>query len=300
MKSSFGFILSLLLLLNSIVPPDRSSQARVFHPEALHADAGACLADAETFTPAPITWNPVEVECPVCKTKNVFLQWISYGNYIYQYPSKYQLIFWPHTDSPAWYSCKKCRLTTFMGDFADIPQDKIPALREALKGVTLPPQKERSMEASMEKPPYLELPTSARLVAAEKVYRALGHTKDEFWDNFYRVMGYHFDQEKKVAEADEARRKSLAIIERTLADKTKEGVRKELLYVSGAMRHFLRDDAGALRDFEAAKKLTYSDKDSNPENNKGADAYLSKLIDEYIEMLRKGEGPRTMKAAGAH
>jgi len=187
-----------------------------------------------------------------------------------------------------------------MGDFATIPQDKLPAVREALKDVTLPQQKERPAEPTWENATYKELPVSARLVVAEKVYRALGRTEDEFWDHFYRVLGYHFDAEEKKAEADGARRKSLAIIERTLADKSKEGVRKELLYISGAVKHFLRDDTGALADFEAAKKLTYSNQNDKPENNKGFDGYLSKLIDEYIEMLRKGEGPRTMKGGGGH
>lgn len=238
---------------------------------------------------APITWNPVEVECPICKTKNIFLEWGSYGNYIYMYPSKYQLIFWPYTDGAAWYSCKKCKLTTFMEDFKDIPADKIQALRQALKDVSLPPQKERSTEQSMENPPYLELPTSARLVVAEKVYRTLGRTEDEFWSHFYRVMAYHFDADERSAEADEARRKALAITERMIADKANEGMQKELLYVAGAMKHFLRDDAGALKYFEQAKRLTYVSKELKPEDNKGYDGYLSKLIDDYIEALRKGK-----------
>ena len=298
MKSSFGFVLSLLLLLNSAAPPDRPSRARTFQPQAFHAHEAAC--SVETLSPLPITWFPTEVECPVCKTKNVFLEVGSYGSYIYQDPSKYQLVFWPYTDSPSWYSCKKCRLTAFMGDFAKIPEDKIPAVREALKDVKLPPQKERPLELSYENATYLELPVTARLIVAEKVYRALGLTQDEFWDHFYRVLGYHFDAEDKRAEADDARRKSLAIIERALADKSKEGARKELLYVSGAMKHFLRDDTGALADFEAAKKLTYSDPSAKPEESKGFDGYISKLIDEYIEMLRKGTGPRTKKADGSH
>ena len=302
MKNSPGFILSLLLLLSLGASSGSKVEANFSAPERLSMlhEHEACSLDGENFLPAPITWNPVEVECPVCQTTNVFLQWGSYGSYIYLYPSKYQLVFWPHTDSPAWYSCKKCRLTAFMEDFKTIPQDKIPALREALKNVNLPPQKERSTEASMENPPYLELPTSARLVVAEKVYRTLGKTDDEFWSQFYRVMGYHFGEEEKKAEADEARRKALAITEHVLADKASDGIRKEQLYISGALKHFLRDDAGALRDFEAAKKLTYSDKNNKPENNKGYDDYLSKLIDEYIEMLHKGAGPRTKSADSGH
>lgn len=302
MKNSLGFILCLLLLLSLGAVSGRRIQADFSAPEAfsmLHAHE-ACSLDGENFLPAPITWNPVEVECPVCQTKNIFMQWGSYGGYIYQFPSKYQLVFWPHTDSAAWYSCKKCRLTAFMEDFKTIPQDKIPALREALKDVKLPPQKERSTEASMADPPYLELPTSARLVVAEKVYRTLGKTDDEFWSHFYRVMGYHFDGNDKKAEADEARRKSLSITERVLADKASDGIRKEQLYISGALKHYLRDDASALRDFEAAKKLTYADKNNKPENNKGYNEYLSRLIDEYIEMLHKGAGPRTKSADEGH
>jgi hypothetical protein len=298
MKSSFGFVLSLLLLLNPAAPHGHSPQARISRPQTFHAHEAVC--PSETLSPAAITWSPVEVECPVCQTKNIFLEVMSYGNYIYGYPSKYQMVFWPYTDGAAWYSCKKCRLTAFMGDFAGIPQDKIPAVREALKDVKLPPQKERPAEPTWENATYRELPVAARLVAAEKVYRALGQTGDEFWDHFYRVLGYHFDAEEKKAEADETRRKSLAIVARALADKGKEGVRKELLYISGAMKHYLRDDAGALGDFEAAKKLTYFDQNAKPENNTGFDGYLSKLIDEYIEMLRKGEGPRTKKTGGGH
>ena len=120
-------------------------------------------------------------------------------------------------------------------------------------------------------------------------------TDDNFWNHFYRVMGYHLDYEKKHNEAEEARRKALAITERLLADNKNDGRRKELLYVSGAMRHFLRDDTGAMKDFENAEKLKYSVKDSKEEDNKGYDEYLSHLIKDYIKMIREGKGPRDQK-----
>ena len=123
--------------------------------------------------PLAITWSPKEFECPVCKTKNIFLVWGSYGSYIYEFPSKYQLVFWPYTDDAAWYSCKKCRLTIFMGDFDTIPAEKIAELRKTLEATTLPRQLERSPKESMEHPPYLEIPMSAKLAVAERVYRSL-------------------------------------------------------------------------------------------------------------------------------
>jgi len=215
--------------------------------------------------------------------------WGSYGNYIYQFPSKYQLVFWPYTDDDAWYSCRKCRLTIFMGDFESIPAEKIPDLNKALAATTLPPQPERPTRESLNHPPYLEIPMSAKLVVAEKVYQALGRTDADFWNHFYRVVGYH---SSTPVEADQARQKSIAITEKLLADKANEGRRKELLYVLGAMRHFVGNDPAALKSFEEAGKIRYESKDLKPEQNKGYDDYLSKLISEYIEMIHKGEGPR--------
>jgi hypothetical protein len=295
LRSIFGTILFLALAAQSVAALDVTAERA--RPSLTVETQAACDMTGEHFSHAAITWSPVEVECPVCKTKNIFLQWGSYGSYIYQFPSKYQLIFWPYTEGAAWYSCKKCRLTAFMDDFKEIPAAKIPELREMLQHVSLPPQKQRSDKESMDNPPYLEISSAARLVVAEKVYRTLGRTEDDFWNHFYRVMGYHFAGDEMHAEADVARRKSLAVTERLLADKTDEGRRKELLYISGAMRHFLRDDAGALKDFDEAKKLKFSDKSLKPEDNDGFNGYLSKLIDEYIEMLRKGEGPRTKSAS---
>ncbi len=43
------------------------------------------------------TWADKEFVCPVCKTQNTFGVIMSYGTYIYQWPSKYQFIFWPMT-----------------------------------------------------------------------------------------------------------------------------------------------------------------------------------------------------------
>ena len=247
-----------------------------------------------------ITWFPEVIECPVCKTKNVFLQVGSYGNYIYHYPTKYQLIFWPFTDSPSWYSCKKCRYTSFMGSFSTPPADKLDDLRKVLAAVSLPEQKDMSEKDAREHPPYLALPVSARMLVAEKVQRTLGETDEEFWSHFYRVLGYHFAEEQKSGEADEAREKALAITEKMLADKKNDGQRKELLYVAGAMKHFLSDDEAAKKLLMAASTLTFSNKQLDDEQNKNYDEYLSTLIKEYLDMLNKGEGPAKMKDKSAH
>jgi len=239
-----------------------------------------------------ITWSPAEIECPICKTKNTFMVWGSYGSYIYQFPSKYQLVFWPHTDSQSWYSCQKCRYTAFMGNFADFPQEKIAELQKLLEGERLSPQKGKQYEEVGKIAPYLSIPVSDRLRVIEKIDRLLGHTGDQYLSHFYRVLAYHLAAEQKQTDADEARRKVLSINERQLNDKANEGLQKDLMFIAGAMHHFLRDDVQALKDFEAAKKLKYANGSLKAEQNKNYNEYLSHLIDEYLDLIRKGKGPR--------
>ena len=238
---------------------------------------------AKPVMPSFTTWAEQEFTCPVSKTKNTFQVVLSFGSYIYQWPEKYQLIFFPFTTSEVLYSCKKCHLTTFMGDFADISKDKLDGLRQALKGVTLTAAKQ-----------YTEIPMSDRLTVAEKVYRAMGETSDEVWSHFYRVAGYHFQGEKKTAEADGARRKALEIVTRQLAVAAADG-RKPLLYISAAMHHFLREDEAALKGFEQVKNTKYAVKDLDEKRNANGEAYLNKLTDEYLELIKQKKYPRDAK-----
>jgi hypothetical protein len=236
------------------------------------------LAPAASAT----TWGEQEFTCPVCKTKNTFLVVMSYGSYIYQWPSKFELIFWPLTDSPTVYTCKKCHVSAFMWDFDGLPQEKHAELRKRLEGFKLDYTGERTEHYKGAE--YLRIPSTQRLLAAEQTYQVLGRD-DEFWCRFYRTLGNHYESHKQQAQADEARRKALAIAERMLADKARAGERKELLFITGAMRHFLRDDQGALKDFREAEGLKYESREMGPEKSKNYDAYLSDLLRQYFELL---------------
>jgi hypothetical protein len=182
-----------------------------------------------------------------------------------------------------------------MGDFEQIPPDKIAELRKVLETTSLPAQPEREVKSRADMPPYLDIPTVARVLVAEQVYKTLGSTDDEFWNHFYRVLAYHYEANGKSAEAEVARRKSIAITEKLLKARP-DGTRKQLLYVLGAMRHFTSDDTGALKALEEAAALTYKHAERTAEENTGYDGYLSEVIKEYVAMLKKGDGPRTNKA----
>lgn len=103
------------------------------------------------------------------------------------------------------------------------------------------------------------------------------------------MTGYHFEKENKQAEAKAARKKALALAEKMLGQKENVGIRKELLVISGAMRHLLKDDKGALANFEEARKLNYENKKMKGEDSEGLDTYLGDLAKEHIGKIRNPE-----------
>jgi len=223
------------------------------------------------------TWSPKDFTCPDCSTVNTFQVIMSYGSYIYQWPSKFQYIYWPLTDTNVVYSCKKCRLTCFMWDYEKFPKEKLEEVRRKLQGIEIE-----------EKDDYAKIPMSQRLAAAERVYGVLGRD-EEFWCRFYRVLGYHFEAERKADEAKAARKKALDLAIKLLEKKPEAGKKKELLLVTGSMRGFTGETEAALKDLGEALKLKYEADD--PKKSEGMDKYLSGVIQEFIDALKEGRLP---------
>jgi uncharacterized protein (DUF2225 family) len=223
-----------------------------------------------------VTLFKAKTECPVCGTDNEFLALGSYGSYVYaQYPL--QLVDWPVTRSFPLYMCKTCKYTAFMWDFKKLPEDKRPEIRQILD----------SIEFNKSFKDYSELPVSTRLEVAEKVY-SVWEKDDRFWCRFYRIMGYHYEKEGDTQKAFSARMEALSFVEKMLADAKNKGIQKELLLISGAMKHFLRDDGGATADFKKALKLTFQTKKYSEEKNKKADEYYTNFLKHYIKHLQEG------------
>jgi uncharacterized protein (DUF2225 family) len=222
------------------------------------------------------TWFPSEHVCPLCKTKNTFQGIGSYGSYIYSWPSKFQYIYWPLTDSPSVYCCLECHFATYMWDFDSIAPDKAEEVRTTLKTINF--QKKYN--------DYQDIPMTLRLEIAEKVYKILGKD-DEFWSKFYRVMGYHYSGENEETKALQSRIKALSIANNMLNDTMYTDQKKETLFVIAAMYYFTKDKNNALLFLDKASEFTYTNKKWKPENAKGLDEYLTKLIAEYKEVIKK-------------
>jgi uncharacterized protein (DUF2225 family) len=244
---------------------------------------GISLPFIGTFSTTALatTWAEQEFTCPLCTTKNTFRVIASYGTYIYGWPSKYQLIYWPVTDQNSVYCCKKCYLSLFLWDYEDLAKDKIPAIKKQLEGVKL--------KTSFTD--YAKVPMSERLEIAEKVYGVLT-MKDDFWCRFYRILGYHYADEKNTVKADESRKKALNLAQKMLNDKANETPAKELWLISGAMKHFLKDDDGAIKDLNQALNTKYQNKALDEEKNNNGEQNLNALINEYVIQIKSPKPPR--------
>ncbi len=227
------------------------------------------------------TWFPKEFTCPIDGQKNTFNVVGSYGSYIYSWPSKYQWLFWPRTDSNTFYLCKKCHLATYMWDFDEIPKDKIPALKAILADVKVSKQFDK----------YNEIPVLERLAIMEKVYTVLD-TDDDWWNEFYRMQGYHYHEKGDEDKAAAARRKALALTEKQLKDEKGTTPKKLLYYISGAMKHFLKDDNGALADFQTGLSTKYVSKGESDEEQKNAETGLNERLNDYIKQIKSDKKPR--------
>ena len=229
------------------------------------------------------TWAPRKATCPLCKTENAFQAPMSYGSYVYSWPSKFQLVFWPATESASLYSCSSCRLTCFMSDFKKVPEDKTDALRKVLEGTSLTP----APAADKEKPPrmaYERIPILDRLAVARKVYEVLGQD-DAAWCGFNRVVGYHAHLAGKAEAASEARQEALTLAQKIAGDPRQAGKAREYLVIAGAMHYFLGKAGKARAAFETARPLEYRDPANTEDAGKGKNEYLTILIGEYTEVL---------------
>jgi len=235
-----------------------------------------------------ITWFPKDFNCPIDGEKNTFLVVGSYGSYIYSYPSKYQWLFFPVTDSPTFYLCKKCHLSTYMWDFDKLPKEKLDTLKKALADV--------SVSKPFEK--YTEIPVVERLAIMELVYSHLDKDQ-EWWEQFYRIQGYHYGEAGAAIKAAKVRRKSLDILNEWIEDEDNPTSKKLLLYMSGAMHHFLDEDDEAIKKMEAGLTTKYFEKDATSEELKNGEENLNSRLRDYIDVIKSTDKkPRILEKNG--
>jgi hypothetical protein len=209
--------------------------------------------------------------CPVCK-KEILFREVSSG-YNAQFDQR-QYLEWTYTQSSSIYFCTNCCFCSLKNDFDHIPANKAEKVKVFLK----------TLNFAHKYQDYTDIPASAKLEICEKIYKILGRN-NEFWCNFYRIMGYHYEKENKPYLARNARFEALVYAHTMLCDGLNKGKEKELLYIIATMNYFTAQKGPALAFLKRAEKWKYTNNQLPKDKSDEIENHLSYLIAEYQNFI---------------
>ncbi len=213
------------------------------------------------------TWGPKEKVDPISGDKTTVAVILTYGNYIYDWPSKYDMVFWPLTDENWIWFNPKSGYAAFGDDFEKLSDEEKKTLTDWLAKNYNSAQLPKSHEE--------------KLAWLEKVY-SLRQMNDDFWCLFYRLMAYVHgkDEEKSTAYV----KKALPLLLKKL-EKNPEGTERiECLYLLGEYHRRIGENEKAKGYFQQAKTAKY--KDENGKEQVGH-PYILELIQDREKLINK-------------
>ena len=169
-----------------------------------------------TFNAHATTWGTSEVDDPIksgskCKVFDV----ASSGSYIYNWPSKYDQVFFPITSSNGIWFCEDSGFISFIGDFENITVEEKKNISNYLE--ENPPKNIRSL--------------ISKLKLLETIY-SFRHLSDELNIRNKRVFAYLYEQKDKFKLANYFRKTALNEINQLLKTGLSEYKKLEYLYVA--------------------------------------------------------------------
>jgi hypothetical protein len=195
---------------------------------------------------------------------------MSSGSYIYHWPSKYDLVFWPFTD-PNWiWYCPESGYVAFGSDFEVEDHE-----REAIQAVLLTRQARwqaigwksaSDWEWSEVETHYEEL-----VDALEEIARSRASTDWSWYNRIFAQL--HLETQER---ADQYRRDAIPFLVETL-DGQDAAARAQTLYVLGAYSLRLGDEDASDRYFSEAQRVNWIDDDGAEQTGV---PYLNTLIEE--------------------
>ena len=157
-----------------------------------------------------ITWQPTTVPDPLLAGAECQVnQPASYGGYIYRYPSRFDFVFWPLTDTNNIWYCEQSGYMGFMPAFEEIGPAEKPKIIQYIGENTFNP------DDLLSKIHYLE-----------GLY-AVRDLNDEFRNKLLRVYARYHQEAGLYEQANAYRKQALSQIESELVT----GVRPELTVV---------------------------------------------------------------------
>ncbi len=216
------------------------------------------------------TWAPSELTDPLSNEKVPSQDVMSYGSYIYDWPSKYDLVFWPYT-AERWITLNpKNGYAAFNSDFENLKNNEKDRLSRWLA---------ENYELSKAVKSHIE-----KLEWIEKIY-SNRNMDDDFWGRFYRLMAFkQEDQEKSLIYVE----KAMVLLKKKLDEKPRGIDAIQVYYLVGEYSRRLGDKEAAILYFEKVKNTKYKDKDG--EEKKGHPYFVS-LVEDREKLIngQKGE-----------
>lgn len=202
------------------------------------------------------TWGPTTVKDPIGGGECEVYEPASYGSYIYDWPSKYDGVYWPFTDHHWIWQCSESGYLSFGDDFAELTDDEISRIRT-----------------------YLKEPASrlgGDLGRLESMYR-LRNKDDRFWAWFYRVKAAILS-----GKAEQARLEALPLLEK-MAESLDPGFELiQVYFVIGDYHRRFGEFDKAKDYFSKARAIQWEDEDGN---SQVGSEYINELIDERMGLI---------------
>lgn len=213
---------------------------------AMHA-----LAIVALWLQAPVayatTWMDAKVEDPVASGKCEVRQPASFGSYIYDWPDKYDQVFWPFTAADGIWVCEKSGFVALIGDMEIKPEEKT-RIAEYLKAHPL-----RKSEG---------VGTAEKLERLQAVY-ALRDLDPAQHNSTMRAIAYQYEAIGDQDRANALRRSVLADMRQTLQDAAlPANLRLQYLFVAANYAREFEDAAESdrlLADLEVAIRAAAAD-----------------------------------------
>ncbi len=217
-------------------------------------------------TPAlATTWGQTDIDDPFAPGfKCEAHEPASYGSYIYHWPSKYDQVFWPFTDSHAIWHCPESGYTSFMTDFDELSESEKNNIKSYL---------DINHIGNSSQQPTIKL--------LEDIY-AIRNIDDAFANKLLRIFSRWHQEHESYATANEYRLQAFTDIKSQLNTELPEGQKLEYLYLSANYAKFF----GNVTESEHyAQQLLFAIDNLENEELDGYAEYLKELLNEteYIQ-----------------
>jgi len=219
---------------------------------------------------------PIKVIDPISQDSVVVQEIVSYGGYIYNWPSKYDGIYWPLTDEQNIRFNPKSGYIAFGNDFSKITPDEIDKVRKYLE-----------TNYDSETPPKS---FEEKLNWLFKVYTARGCDID-FRIRFNRLMSYISREDQELSLT--YRKKTIELEKNNLDRRDPDFSLAESYYIIGFYSKLLGKESDSNKYFLKLENFIWKTEEGNIDEN--GKAHLLKLVkkirsNEYTDEYLGNEG----------